>query len=147
MLVNVSQANLQLSLQSPDPEYKNKNMNRPGTVISLNLKRGEAMDILPHFNGSLEKTHASVKYSRDVLRLLRPHLLHTYVCDDANKEMNVEELLGKSPKKKAEKKEEKLEEKLEEKKEASTKMSEENTDPGGRLIDKVLKKAKGKKKK
>ena len=63
-------------------------------IVALNLKKGTSTDILPHFGGSLEKAHAAIKYSRDVLRLLRPDRLNIYVCDDENNEIDVDELLG-----------------------------------------------------
>ena len=95
MLVNVSQGNLQVDLRSPELSHNLRALNRPGKVISLNITRGESVDLIPHFDGSVEAAHASVKYSRDVLSLLRPHLMHTYVCDDDGTPIDIDKLLGK----------------------------------------------------
>jgi hypothetical protein len=97
MLVNVSQGNLQVDLRSPEMNHNANSLHRPGKVISLNIKRGESVNLLPHFDGSIEAAHVSVKYSRDVLNLLRPHLMHTYVCGDDGKPIEIEKLLGKEP--------------------------------------------------
>lgn len=95
MFVNVNNGGLQLDLRSPSKTYKNKNLNRPGKVVSINLRKGQSLDILPFFDGSLEDAHAAVKYSRDVLKLIRPDRLHIYICDDQGKEVQIEELVGK----------------------------------------------------
>lgn len=65
-----------------------------GPVAAFSLKKGAAVDILPHFGGSIEKAHAAVKHSKDTLRALRPGVLHTHVCDDNGKPVDVEALLG-----------------------------------------------------
>ena len=103
MLVNVSTGNLQVDLRSPEIEYKNKNLNRPGKVASINIIKGDAVNILPYFDASVEKAHKSVKYSRDVLRLLKPTLLHIYVCDDEGQPIDIEKFFGKKESKKSEK--------------------------------------------
>jgi predicted flap endonuclease-1-like 5' DNA nuclease len=96
MLVNVSPGNLQVNLFSPEPATPNRRkLHRMGPVVALALGKGMAEDILPHFEGSIEKAHAAVKHSRDTLNLLRPGMLHTYVCDDAGKPVDVDALLGK----------------------------------------------------
>lgn len=94
MLVNVGPGSLQVDLHTPNPSYNKKNLHRPGPVVALSIPRGESVDILPHFGGSVEKAHESVKYSRDALRLLKPNLLHTYVCDDDGKPVDMEKLFG-----------------------------------------------------
>jgi len=99
LLMNQSQGNLQVDLFSPTTTYKNRNLHRMAPVVSLNLKKGTSTDLLPHFGGSLEKTHECVKHSRDVLRLLRPDRLIVLVCDDDSNEIDVDALLGKIPEK------------------------------------------------
>lgn len=95
MLVNVSQGNLQVDLHSPDSNHNLQTLHRPGKVICLNVKRGDSVDLLPYFEGSVEAAHASVKYSRDVLQLLRPNIMHTYVCDDDGVPVEIDKLFGK----------------------------------------------------
>ncbi|MGW8179797.1 MAG: hypothetical protein ACWGQW_13715, partial [bacterium] len=94
MLVNVGPGGLQVDLHSPNPSYNKKNLHRPGPVVALSIPRGQSVDILPHFGGSVEKAHESVKFSRDALRLIKPNMLHTYVCDDDGKPIDMEKLFG-----------------------------------------------------
>ena len=98
MLVNTSRGNLQVDLFNPEHSYKSRNLHRMAPVVSLNLGKGKSVDLLPYFDGSLEKAHDCVKHSRDVLRMLRPDRLHIYVCDDAGERVDVEALLGNAPK-------------------------------------------------
>jgi len=96
LLINMSQGNLQVDLHDPERATlkKNQKLHREAPVISLNIKKGANVDILPIFDGSLEKTHECVKYSRDVIRALRPDRLNIFVCDDENKEIDIDALLG-----------------------------------------------------
>ena len=103
MLVNVSPGNVQLDVLSPDRSYKSMNLNRPGKVVALSLKKGGSIDLIPFFDGSLEDTHKAVMYSRDVLAKLRPNMVHTYVCDDDGSPIDVEKLLGLKTTKKEDK--------------------------------------------
>jgi len=97
MLVNVSGGGLQVDLHSPNQAHKSKTMNRPGPVCALSIKKGQAVDILPYFGGSVEKAHAAVKHSRDALRLIRPDRLHVYVSDDNGKPVDINALMGGKP--------------------------------------------------
>ena len=94
MLVNVSEGNLPIDLHHPDVSYQRMKMRRLGPDVAISLPRGESIDILPHFKGSLERAHAAVKHSRDVMKLLNPNQLHIYVCDDAGTHIDIEKLLG-----------------------------------------------------
>lgn len=94
MLVNVGPGSLQIDLYSPDPSYNKKNLHRPGPKIALNIPRGKSIDILPSFDGSIEKAHESIKYSRDTLKLIRPNLLHTYVCNDEGEPIDITKILN-----------------------------------------------------
>jgi len=102
MLVNVAGSNLNVNLHNPEKPYYRVNMHRVGPEVSINLKRGESIDLLPFYEGSLEKAHAAVKHSSDVLKLIRPTQLCVYVCDDEGKKIDVEKLL--KPVEEAEKK-------------------------------------------
>jgi hypothetical protein len=94
-LVNLSTGNLQVNLYSPKKINHNcETLNRPGPVVALNLKRGTAVDILQYFDGSVEKAHESVCYSRDVLRLFGPATLGLFVCDDDDKEIDPKAIIG-----------------------------------------------------
>jgi len=94
MLVNVSEGNLPIDLHHPDVSYQRMKMRRLGPDVAVSIPRGESIDILPHFKGSLERAHAAIKHSRDVMKLLNPNQLHIYVCDDAGNRIDVEKLLG-----------------------------------------------------
>ena len=94
MLINVSPGNLQVNLFSPNITANNKKMNRQGPTIALSLVKGISINILPYFDNSIEKAHAAMKHSRDSLNMLRPGMLHTYICDDNGKQIDVEALLG-----------------------------------------------------
>ena len=96
MLVNVSPGNLQLNLYSPNPRYKDVNLNRPGPTVALSIGRGKSEDILPYFNGSVELAHAAVMHSTDTLRTLKPNQLHIFLCDDNGKLLDVDKLFGPS---------------------------------------------------
>lgn len=105
MLVNISQSNLQIDIHSPDKMPNRYKLNLMGPEVALNIKRGESVDILPHFKGSLEKAHAAIKYSKDVLRLLKPTQLCIKVLDRMNHEIDVDKLLSVKAPVKTEKKE------------------------------------------
>jgi len=94
MLVNVSDGGLQVDLHHPDRSYQRVKMHRMGPDVAINLPRGESKDILPFFDGSLERAHASVKHSRDILQLLKPHQLAIYVCDDAGNRVDIDKLFS-----------------------------------------------------
>lgn len=94
MLVNVSGGNLQVDLHNPNKTHTQRSLNRMGPDVALRIPRGESVDILPHFGGSLEKAHTIIKYSRDVLRLLSPSQLCIYLCDDAGNQLDPDKLLG-----------------------------------------------------
>lgn len=94
-LVNLSSGNLQINLYSPKKINHNcETLNRPGPVVALSLKKGNAVDILPYFDYSLEKAHESVCYSRDVLRLFGPATLAIFICDDDNKPVDPKAIFG-----------------------------------------------------
>lgn len=93
MLVNSSPGSLQVNLYDPETSYKHRNLHRPGPAVALNLRKGQAIDILKHFDGSVEKAHRSVMHSRDSLKMFRPGILYTYVCDDSGRPINIELLL------------------------------------------------------
>ena len=120
MLVNTSQGNLCIDLYKSKQTYKNENLHRVAPHVAISLGKGSAVDILPHFGGSLEEAHAAVKHSRDTLRMIRPDRLNIYVCDDEGNEVSVESVLGlKDPKE--EKKKSKKESKEKPKDEDATK--------------------------
>ena len=93
-LVNVSGSTIQVDLYDPSVTQQVNRMRRTGPVAALRLNAGESVDILPHFGGSLEKAHASIKHSRQILGHLRPDRLTAFVCDDAGHEVNIERLLS-----------------------------------------------------
>jgi len=94
MLVNVSEGNLPIDLHHPDVSYQRAKMRRLGPDVAVSIPRGESIDILPHFKGSIERAHAAIKHSRDILKLLNPNQLHIYVCDDAGNRIDVDKLLS-----------------------------------------------------
>ncbi len=94
MLVNSSPGNLQVDLYDPETSYNNRNLHRPGPVVALSLRKGQAQDILKYFEGSVEKAHKAVLHSRDSLKMFRPGMLYTYVCDDLGRPINVDVLLA-----------------------------------------------------
>jgi hypothetical protein len=94
MLVNVSEGNLPVDLHRPDKPQQWIKMRRLGPDVAISLPRGESIDILPHFGGSLEKAHAAVMHSRDVMKLLNPNQLHIYVCDDTGKRIDIDKLFS-----------------------------------------------------
>lgn len=65
MLVNVSGANLPVDLHNPTKCHKHATMNAYGPEVAIRLLSGQSVDILPYYNGSLEKAHAAIKYSRE----------------------------------------------------------------------------------
>jgi hypothetical protein len=106
-LVNVSSGNLQIDLFSPDPvPYKQKNLHRMSPTVAVSLPKGSSVDILKYFENSVEKAHAAVKHSVDVLKLVRPGVLSVRVLDDDGKEIDPDALMGKKPKEESEWKEE-----------------------------------------
>jgi hypothetical protein len=103
MMVNISSGNIPVDLYTPGITHKNKSLHRVAPAVAISLKRGESVDILRYFGGSLEKAHAAIKHSGDVLKLLRPNQLSIYVCDDNNNRLDPEKLLsGVKPDKPAE---------------------------------------------
>ena len=94
MLVNVGSGSAQIDLHHPDKSYLRVKMHRLGADVALSIPRGESIDILPHFGGSLEKAHAAVKHSRDAMHLINPNLICVNVVDDAGNPIDVEKLLS-----------------------------------------------------
>jgi predicted flap endonuclease-1-like 5' DNA nuclease len=94
ILTNTSSGALQINLHDPNPSYNKKNLNRPGPVVALNIPRGQSIDILPYFNNDIVKAHACMKFSRDTLTFVKPHMLHVRVCNDKNEVVDIDVLLG-----------------------------------------------------
>jgi hypothetical protein len=94
MFVNANEGALQIDLHHPDKSTQRKKLHRMGPEVALCLGRGESVDILPYFGGSLELAHASVKFSSDVVKTIRPDKLQIYVCDDSGEQIDVEKLLS-----------------------------------------------------
>ena len=94
MLVNVGSGSAQIDLHNPDKSYLRVKMHRLGADVALSIPRGESIDILPHFGGSLEKAHAAVKHSRDAMHLINPNMICVNVVDDAGNPIDVEKLLS-----------------------------------------------------
>lgn len=96
-LVNTSQGGLQVALLDPEPSYNRKNLHRPGTVLSVNIPRGQVVDILGHFDGDVAKAHESVKFSPDVLAYISKNMLKSYVCNDNGDKIDIDKLFGADP--------------------------------------------------
>lgn len=96
VLLNLTSSYLQVDIYNPEIKHRNRSLNRPGPALALRLRNGEARDILPHF-GSLEKTYRAIRYSKDVLRLLRPNQLHITVLDDDGNELDIDALMNRKP--------------------------------------------------
>lgn len=94
VLLNLTSSYLQVDIYNPEIKHRNRSLNRPGPALALRLRNGEARDILPHF-GSLEKTYRAIRYSKDVLRLLRPNQLHITVLDDDGHELDIDALMNR----------------------------------------------------
>lgn len=92
-LVNISEAALQIDLFDPTRQRNNGSMRRVGPEVVLSLDKGVSADILPYFQGSLERAHASVKFSKDVLQHVANKYLHIHVCDDGNIPVDIDKLL------------------------------------------------------
>jgi len=97
ILVNTSPGGLQVALLSPNPTYNRKNLHRPGTILSVNIARGQVVDILGHFGGNVEAAHESVKFSPDILAYKRKNMLASYVCNDNGDKIDIDKLLGADP--------------------------------------------------
>ena len=94
MFVNANEGALQVDIHHPDKSTQRKKLHRMGPEVALCLGRGESVDILPYFEGSLELAHAAVKFSSDVVKTIRPDKLHIYVCDDSGEQIDVDKLLS-----------------------------------------------------
>jgi hypothetical protein len=94
MFVNANEGALQVDLHHPEKSTQRKKLHRMGPEVAVCLGRGESIDILPYFGGSLELAHAAVKFSSDVAKTIRPDKLHIYVCDDSGAQIDVEKLLS-----------------------------------------------------
>lgn len=103
MLVNTGTGSVKIDLLSPDPGYNYTNLNRQGPLVSLSIKRGLSINILPRFNGSVEKAYESIKISPDAIKLIGPNgPVVAYVCDDDGTQIDIEKLLSKKVKKTSE---------------------------------------------
>lgn len=91
MLVNVADGSVHVKLY--DPNKPASGIRRVAPVIALNIDRGTSVDILPYFNGSLEKAHASVKHSTDLLDHITTRRLIIHVSDDNNNTVDIDKIL------------------------------------------------------
>lgn len=93
-LINVNRSDILVEIYDPKPSYKNRNLNRIGPMLALTVKGGSVIDLLPYFNGSLEECHNAVRYSKEIMKCLRPNMLRIYVCDNAGNKIDVDALLN-----------------------------------------------------
>ena len=84
LLHNVNHCNMQVNLFAPGTHIKH-GLHRGGPVHALNLKAGQAFDLLQHFS-SIAIAKAHIKASKDALRLLKPGFLREVIIDDYGRE-------------------------------------------------------------